>query len=87
MIKVHFASMVGKFDKNRYQKYKEQILPKWEQENVISAQIEDENKSGCWNTCKRAWLHLAEDKEHFSHGMVLQDDFIPCLNFLDQNNL
>lgn len=76
--------MVSSFDKNRFDLYQKEILPKWQKENVFAHIIEDTNKSGSWNTCKKAWIYLAN--QECTHGMVLQDDFVPCQNFLEHLN-
>jgi hypothetical protein len=43
--------------------------------------IEDTSRAGPWPTAKRAWERCAQSG---SHALVIQDDAIPCVAFMDQ---
>lgn len=41
--------------------------------------VEDSRQEGLWPTAKRAWKAIAPEA---THHLVLQDDILPCLDFL-----
>ena len=50
---------------------------------IPKAIIVTDEKRSCWNTSKRAWLKTLDDISA-THCMVLQDDMIPSIDFLDR---
>lgn len=77
---VAFSLMLASFDNKREQLYRTHCEPLWTREGIFPHIQHDKDKSGCWTTCYRAWMHLIENT-HASHLVVLQDDFVPCKGF------
>jgi len=86
-MKVAFAFMVSAFHEERRRLFVETVRPRWQAEGVMGVEILDNDRDGCWHTCKRAWsvlAGLARSVAEITHCVVLQDDFLPCECFLQE---
>ena len=78
---IGMAMMHATHDARRVQLYHNEIAHAWRSELQSDPVIVvDHQKSGPWDTAKRAWLAAAAIGSTYS--MVLQDDFLPCSDFI-----